>query len=48
MSLRTDGHLVVTNCSESHSREALGCKTEQEFNAFLKSHRRYDAKSIQA
>ena len=36
---RTNGHLIRTNCSESHSREALTCKMAAEFDSFLQSHK---------
>lgn len=36
---RTNGHLIATNCSESHSRVALACKMSAEFDTFLKSHK---------
>jgi len=36
---RTNGHLIHTNCSESHSRVALACKMGAEFDTFLKSHK---------
>lgn len=36
---RTNGHLIRTNCSDSHSRVALACKMGAEFDAFLKSHK---------
>ena len=32
-----DGHLKVTECSSSHSRQALCCKMAAEFDAFLDS-----------
>jgi len=35
------GHLVVTNCSSSHSRAALACKTAAEFDAFVASYMRW-------
>ncbi len=41
MAERTQGHLVVTNCSATHSRTALACKMAAEFDSFLKSHKRY-------
>lgn len=34
---RTNGHLKVTECSSSHSRQALCCKMAAEFDAFLDS-----------
>jgi hypothetical protein len=35
-----DGHLVATNCSATHARTALACKTATEFDHFLKSDKR--------
>jgi hypothetical protein len=34
---KTRGHLVVTNCAASHSRQDLCCKMAAEFDAFLES-----------
>jgi len=36
---RTDGHLIATNCTESHSRVSLACKMSAEFDTFLQSHK---------
>ena len=38
--LEGPGRLVVTACSEEHSRTALACKMAAEFDAFLRSHER--------
>ena len=35
-----DGHLKVTECSSSHSRQALCCKMAAEFDAFLESEKK--------
>ena len=34
------GHLVVTNCGNSHSRQDLCCKMSMEFDAFLESNKK--------
>ena len=34
---RTNGHLRVTRCPQSHNRQALCCKMAAEFDAFLQS-----------
>jgi len=36
-SISTNGHLVVTSCPSDHSRQALSCKMQAEFDMFLKS-----------
>ncbi|TRY68616.1 hypothetical protein TCAL_03222 [Tigriopus californicus] len=41
MNQRTQGHLIATNCSDSHSRVALVCKMASEFDFFLKSMKRW-------
>lgn len=38
---KTNGHLRVTNCTSSHSRQALCCKMAAEFDAFLDSGKRW-------
>ena len=37
---KTNGHLINTNCSDSHSRTALSCKMGAEFDFFLRSYKR--------
>ena len=41
-SILTNGHLIVTSCPSDHSRQALSCKMQAEFDTFLKSEKRYD------
>jgi len=36
-SILTNGHLIVTSCPSDHSRQALSCKMQAEFDTFLKS-----------
>lgn len=36
----TGGHLVVTPCPSDHSRQALSCKMQAEFDAFLDTDKR--------
>jgi len=36
-SISTNGHLIVTSCPSDHSRQALSCKMQAEFDMFLKS-----------
>ena len=36
----TSGHLVVTACPSDHSRQALSCKMQAEFDAFLDTDKR--------
>jgi len=38
---KTNGHLKVTECTSSHSRQALCCKMSAEFDAFLDSGKRW-------
>lgn len=38
---KTNGHLRVTQCSSTHSRQALCCKMAAEFDAFLESGKRW-------
>ncbi|XP_054634303.1 beta-1,3-N-acetylglucosaminyltransferase lunatic fringe-like isoform X2 [Dunckerocampus dactyliophorus] len=38
---RMGGHLINTNCSAAHSRQALSCKMAAEYDAFLKSDRKW-------
>ncbi|KAM8842565.1 beta-1,3-N-acetylglucosaminyltransferase lunatic fringe-like isoform 1-T1 [Synchiropus picturatus] len=38
---RMGNHLINTNCSAAHNRQALSCKMSQEFNMFLKSGRKW-------
>ena len=45
-SLLTGGHLVVTPCPSDHSRQALSCKMQAEFDAFLDTDKRWE-KEIQ-
>ena len=33
--VESDGHLVVTSCPSDHSRQALSCKMQAEFDMFL-------------
>ena len=39
-SVATGGHLLVTNCPPDHSRQALSCKMQAEFDMFLRSNKR--------
>lgn len=41
LSRRTNGHVINTNCSAIHSREALCCKMSFEYNHFIKSASKY-------
>ena len=36
----TLGHLIVTNCPPDHSRQALSCKMQAEFDMFLRSNKK--------
>ena len=36
----TGGHLVVTSCPPDHSRQALSCKMQAEFDMFLQTNKR--------
>ena len=36
----TGGHLIVTRCPSDHSRQALSCKMQQEFDTFLQTSKR--------
>jgi len=38
---KTNGHLRATNCTSSHSRQALCCKMAAEFDAFFESGKRW-------
>ncbi|CAL8330703.1 unnamed protein product [Merluccius merluccius] len=38
---RMGGHLINTNCSASHSRQALSCKMAQEYSVFLNSGKKW-------
>uniref|UniRef100_A0A8C5AQM0 Beta-1,3-N-acetylglucosaminyltransferase n=1 Tax=Gadus morhua TaxID=8049 RepID=A0A8C5AQM0_GADMO len=38
---RLGGHLINTNCSASHSRQALSCKMAQEYSAFIHSGKKW-------
>jgi len=40
-SAATGGHLLVTNCPPDHSRQALSCKMQAEFDMFLRSNKRW-------
>ena len=42
VSRKTNGHLINTNCSDSHSRTALSCKMGAEFDFFLRSYKRLE------
>ena len=37
VSIATEGHLVVTSCSEDHKRNSLSCKMQREFDIFFRS-----------
>ena len=34
---KTDGHVINTNCSSSHRRDALCCKMAVEYDKFMES-----------
>ncbi|XP_017782254.1 PREDICTED: fringe glycosyltransferase-like, partial [Nicrophorus vespilloides] len=36
---KTNGHMINTNCSSSHSRKALCCKMSVEFDTFIESNK---------
>lgn len=38
---RLGDHLINTNCSGAHTRQALSCKMSQEYDAFLRSRRKW-------
>ncbi|XP_077291970.1 fringe glycosyltransferase [Arctopsyche grandis] len=38
---KTNGHMINTNCSSSHSRKALCCKMSVEFDVFLESNKKW-------
>lgn len=38
---RLGDHLINTNCSDAHTRQALSCKMSQEYIAFLRSGRKW-------
>ncbi|XP_061882557.1 beta-1,3-N-acetylglucosaminyltransferase lunatic fringe-like [Entelurus aequoreus] len=38
---RMGGHVINTNCSAAHSRQALSCKMAAEYDAFLQSDRKW-------
>ncbi|KAM9792297.1 beta-1,3-N-acetylglucosaminyltransferase lunatic fringe-like [Neosynchiropus ocellatus] len=38
---RMGNHLINTNCSAAHNRQALSCKMSQEFNLFVKSGKKW-------
>ncbi|XP_061769601.1 beta-1,3-N-acetylglucosaminyltransferase lunatic fringe-like isoform X2 [Nerophis ophidion] len=38
---RMGGHVINTNCSAAHSRQALSCKMAAEYDAFLQSNRKW-------
>lgn len=38
--IMTDGHMVNTNCSNSHLRRDLCCKMSTEFDTFLESRKK--------
>jgi len=40
-SAATGGHLVVTSCPPDHSRQALSCKMQAEFDTFIKTSKRW-------
>ncbi|XP_076817871.1 beta-1,3-N-acetylglucosaminyltransferase radical fringe-like [Clavelina lepadiformis] len=37
----TDGHVINTNCSSYHTRKGLSCKMEAEYNAYMKTHKKW-------
>ncbi|XP_050503266.1 fringe glycosyltransferase [Diabrotica virgifera virgifera] len=39
--MKTNGHMINTNCSASHSRKALCCKMSVEFDTFLKTDKKW-------
>ena len=39
-SAATGGHLVVTSCPPDHSRQALSCKMQAEFDTFIRTDKR--------
>ncbi|XP_018567115.1 fringe glycosyltransferase [Anoplophora glabripennis] len=39
--MRTNGHMINTNCSSSHNRKALCCKMSAEFDKFLESEKKW-------
>jgi len=40
-SAASGGHLVVTSCPPDHSRQALSCKMQAEFDTFIKTSKRW-------
>ncbi|XP_075869700.1 beta-1,3-N-acetylglucosaminyltransferase lunatic fringe-like [Nelusetta ayraudi] len=38
---RLGAHLINTNCSAAHNRQALSCKMAQEYNAFIRSGKKW-------
>ena len=45
-SAATGDHLVVTSCPPDHSRQALSCKMQAEFDTFIKTSKRYKPPAI--
>ena len=45
-SAATGDHLVVTSCPSDHSRQALSCKMQAEFDTFIKTRKRYQLLDI--
>ncbi|KAL1491921.1 hypothetical protein ABEB36_012441 [Hypothenemus hampei] len=39
--LKTNGHMINTNCSSSHNRKALCCKMSVEFDTFLRTEKKW-------
>lgn len=39
--LKTNGHMINTNCSSSHNRKALCCKMSVEFDTFIDSDKKW-------
>lgn len=39
--MKTNGHMINTNCSSSHSRKALCCKMSVEFDTFLRTEKKW-------
>ncbi|CAH1374999.1 fringe glycosyltransferase [Tenebrio molitor] len=39
--LKTNGHMINTNCSSSHSRKALCCKMSVEFDTFMDTDKKW-------
>uniref|UniRef100_A0AAR5PSA9 Fringe-like glycosyltransferase domain-containing protein n=1 Tax=Dendroctonus ponderosae TaxID=77166 RepID=A0AAR5PSA9_DENPD len=39
--LKTNGHMINTNCSSSHNRKALCCKMSVEFDTFLNTDKKW-------